>query len=67
MIQSGSIQDLGCQWHESLVHDQEKTNYYFSFLKIFYSYFKPFSIFDLIKVTISYEFLKMDGKNMVSL
>ena len=67
MIASGSIQDLGHQWHESLVRDLEKKNYYLSLLQISYSYMQPFSICHLVKVAISYEFPKMDGKNRVSL
>ena len=56
MSASGCIQNLGRQWPESLVHDLEQPNYHFSILEVSYSYLYPFSIYDLIKVAISYEF-----------
>jgi hypothetical protein len=38
MIASGSIQDLGRQGPEFLVHDLEHKYFYFSLLEISYSY-----------------------------
>jgi hypothetical protein len=38
MIASQSIQDLGRQGPEFLVHDLEKNYYHFSLLEIYYSY-----------------------------
>jgi len=38
MIASGSIQDLGRQGPEFLVHDLEQNYYHFSMLDISYSY-----------------------------
>ena len=66
MIASENIQNIGCQWPESLVYDIEQENYNFSSLKISYNYLQTFSNCDLVKVAISYEFPNMDGKNIVS-
>jgi hypothetical protein len=38
MSASGSIQDLGRQGLEFLVHELEKNNYHFSLVEISYSY-----------------------------
>jgi hypothetical protein len=37
MIASGSIQNLGRQWPDSLVHDLEQKNYHFYLLDLLYN------------------------------
>ena len=59
IITSEGIVDLSRRWPEHSVHDLEQNNYHFFLIMIFYGYVQLFSICDLVKIEITYKFLKM--------
>lgn len=66
-VLSRGIIDLICQCPEGLVQKLEQDTYHFSLREISYSYPQPFPICDLVEMTISYGFSKMEQKNWVVL